>query len=164
MIVAVIGHRKVKEQDKAALVFRIYETVFDLMENQGADTFLFGNKGEFDKLCFEAVMELQHLYPHVKTVYVRADSENMTKLFEDSLLKKYDETFFPDRVRNSHELCYVLRNGVMIEMCDVLLAYCDPNYQPPQKETTNKKTKSGAQMALQSAKRKRKRVINLIEN
>ena len=164
MIVAIIGHRKMQNTDK--VVNRICEVVTDLIENEGANTFLFGNKGEFDRLCFIVVTQMQKKYSHIKTVYVRAECEEIDKLFEESLLKKYDETYFPEKVHNSHKLCYVVRNGVMIDLCDVLLTYCDSNYQLPQKRTKNaesKPPKSGAQMAVQIAKRRKKRIINLFE-
>ena len=162
MVVAFIGHRKVK--DKEALVGRIYDTLTELVENEGADTFLFGDKGEFDKLCHIVVTEMQKIYPHIRRVYVRAEKEEFDKFCEELLLKSYEETYYPDRVRSSHELCYVLRNACMIECCDVLLTYCDPNYEPPRKATKSKKSKSGTQMAVEYAKKRKTRVINLFEN
>ena len=167
MVVAIIGHRKV--QEKESLVERIYDTVTELIENDGADTFLFGSRSEFNNLCYIVVTEIQKIFPHIRRVYVRAerDYDNV-----EHLLDFYEETYFPDRVRGANELCYVLRNGIMIELCDVLLTYCDNNYEPPRKSAKNKmlapvfenqKPKSGTQMAVQVAKRRRKRVINLFE-
>ena len=170
MRVAIIGHREV--QDKENVVVRIYETVLDLIVNQGADTFLFGGKGEFDSLCFYAVTEMQKIYSHIRTIYVSAGSEEREKSHKKFFLETYDETFYPDRVKNSRRLCYVLRNVVMIEACEVLLTYCAPNYEPPRKRRKNeptssidesKKTKSGTQMAVAYAMQKNKRVINVFE-
>ena len=114
MRVSVIGHRKVPEGPE--LVAQIYQTVVDLIVNQGADTFYFGSKSQFNTLCFEIVTELQKKYPYVRRVYVRA------------------------------------------------------NYEPPRKRAKNKmmapieatkKSKSGTQMAVQYAKSRKKRIINL---
>ena len=168
MRVSVIGHRKAPEGPE--LVVRIYETLFDLIVNQGVDTFYFGSKSRFDTFCFEAVMELRHSYPHVKTVYVRANYEHIEKSYEDYLLESYDETYYPDTVRDSHELCYVIRDAALVEVCDVLLTYCATNYEPPRKTPKNKmmapvetakKPKSGTQMAVLFAKKRKKRIINL---
>ena len=170
MKVAIIGHRKV--QNKGKLVEQIYDTVTDLVENQGVDTFLFGGKGEFDELCFYVITDMQKIYPHIKRVYVRAQHEEISKIYEEHLLQKYEETFYPDKVRGTNELCYVVRNACMIEMCDILLTYYDDNYLPPSKTTKNKmlavaychkKSQSGTAMAVRYAKGRKKTIINLFE-
>ena len=171
MRVAIIGHRKVKNTE--VVMWRICETVFDLIVNQGAQIFYFGSRSEFDRLCYAAVSDLQKLYPHVRRVYVRATYEHVEKFYEDYLLEGYEETYYPDSVRGSNELCYVTRNVAMIEACDVLLTYCDPNYEPPRKRTNdkmlapidvNKKPKSGTRVAVAFAKKRKKRIINLFED
>lgn len=171
MKVAIIGHRTV--QDKAEVAGRIYDALTDLVENDGADTFLFGGQGEFDRLCFMVVTEMQKIYSQIKTVYVRAQYEHIQQFYEEYLLEYYDETYYPDKVSGSNELCYVVRNFCMIESCDVLLTYCDSNYLPPSKTTKNKmmaaiyahKTpNSGTHMAVRYAKKRNKRIINLFEN
>ena len=170
MRVSIIGHREV--QDKENLFWRISETVFELIENEGADFFYFGGKGEFDALCCLAVTRLQELFPHIKTVYVSAGREEQENSRGDALNKNYNETYYPDSVRGSNKLCYVIRNVAMIEVCDVLLTYCDTNYEPPQRKrksqstsptSENKKPKSGTQMAVEFAKKRKKRIINLFE-
>ena len=170
MTVAFIGHRKV--QDKEELVERIYDALTDLIENEGADTFLFGSRSNFNDLCFMVVTEMKKIYPHIRRVYVRADYEKVSKLYEDCLLANYEETYYPDKVRGSNELCYVIRNACMVEACDVLVTYHDENYEPLRKSTKNKmlapvfahKTmKSGTKMAVEYAQRQKKRVINVFE-
>ena len=152
MVVAFVGHRKV--ENKKETVGRIYEALSDLIENEDADTFLFGSRSEFDRLCFRVVTEMKKIYPNIRRVYVRAewDYDDMKYLLENC-----EETFYPDKVRGAGAKVYVVRNQILIDMCDVLVAYCDPNYHPP----TN--TKSGTQMAVSYARKKKKRVINLFE-
>lgn len=168
MVVAIIGHRKV--QDKEDVVGRLYDVLTDLIEKEDASTFLFGSKSQFDSLCWTVVTEMQKIYPHIRRVYVRAEYECVAKFYEDYLLENYEETYYPDKVSGSNELCYVIRNACMIERCDVLLTYYDVNYVPPQKKSknkmlepiyANKKPKSGTEMAVRYAKRYKKRVINL---
>ena len=168
MRVSVIGQRKVQESPE--LVFKVYETLFDLIENQGADTFYFGSKTLFSTLCLNAVLELQKLYPSVRTVYVRATCKNLEKSYKDCLLETDDAAYFPTSVRDFKNLNNELRDVAMIEACDVLLTYCDPSYRSPRKTPTNKtmapieatkKSDSGAQMAVDFARKRKKRIINL---
>ena len=170
MKVAIVGHRKV--QNKEELVGRIYDTLTDLVENQGVDTFMFGGKGEFDRLCFDVATEIKKIYPQTKRIYVRAQYEEIAKFYEEYLLENYEETFYPDKVHGSNGLCYVVRNFCMIEMCDILLTYHNDNYLPPSKTTKNKmlalvycykRSQSGTHMAVRYAKRRKKTIINLFE-
>ena len=56
-IVCFIGHRKIEKSIE--LKQRVEETIKDLIENKGANTFLFGSRSEFDDLCHSIVTELQ---------------------------------------------------------------------------------------------------------
>ena len=164
MKVAIIGHRKVK--DRADTVGRIYDAVTNLIENEGADTFLFGSGSEFDTLCYYVVSELKKIYPDISRVYVSAEW-NYKDLNE--LLDSYEDTYCPNKVRGANKLCYVIRNVCMIENCDVLLTYYDDNYEPPRKRTKvpieeHKRTKSGTQMAVEYARKKKKRIINVLDS
>ena len=59
-----IGHRKINETNE--LKEKIYNTVEDLIVNQGVTSFLFGSRSDFDSLCKEIVTELQKKYPDIK--------------------------------------------------------------------------------------------------
>lgn len=154
MVVAFIGHRKVEQTE--ALKERLTEIVTNLIVQENADTFLFGSRSEFDNLCYEIVSKLKETYSNIKRVYVRAEYEYIDRDYTDYLLSFYEETFYPDNVSGAGAKSYVVRNQVMIDMCDVLVIYCDAKYKP----TT--KTKSGAIMATLYAKKKKKPTINLI--
>ena len=65
------GHRKIVAADE--LRERLYKTIEDLIIYKYVDTFLFGSKSDFDKLCLAVVTELKNKYPHIKRVYVRAE-------------------------------------------------------------------------------------------
>ena len=65
------GHRTINETDE--LRTKITETVERLITDENVDTFLFGSKSEFDRLCLELVTKLKEKYPHVKRIYVRAE-------------------------------------------------------------------------------------------
>jgi len=151
MTVTFIGHRKIERAE--ALKEKVAEIVTDLIVNKNADTFLFGSRGDFNKICYDVVTRLKVQYPHVRRVYVRAEYDYADK-FTDYLLDSYESTFFPDKVRGAGVLSYVIRNQVMVDMCDIAVVYCDTNYKP-------EKTKSGTAMATQYAQKRKKQIINL---
>ena len=72
MTVCFIGHRTVDnaEQVKAKLL----DALSTLIKN-GADTFLFGSKSDFDTLCWEVVTSLKGQFPHLKRVCYTAPHE-----------------------------------------------------------------------------------------
>lgn len=152
MKVAFIGHRKIEASE--VLKERLTKTVEGLIINERADTFLFGSKSDFDNLCLRVVTELKEKYPHIRRVFVRVEYENIDKAYTEYLLTSYEETFFPVQVKGAGRLSYVRRNQAMIDMCDVLVAYCDENYKPIE-------TKSGTKIAVDYAKKKSKPIINL---
>ena len=154
MVVAFVGHRKIDnwEEVKARLT-----TCLNALIAEGADTFLFGSVGDFNLLCYEVVSELREVYPSIRRVYVRADHDIVSDEYIEYLYNRYEDTFFPDEVLNAGAKSYVVRNQVMVKMCDVLVTHCDVNYVPP------RRTKSGTKMAVSYAMQKKKRIINLFE-
>lgn len=68
MVVAVVGHRKIEKTKELEEV--IERAIIGLIES-GADTFLFGSRGQFDELCYGIVTKIKERYA-LKRVYVRA--------------------------------------------------------------------------------------------
>ncbi|MBE7034225.1 MAG: hypothetical protein E7406_08380 [Ruminococcaceae bacterium] len=58
------GHRKIKVTDE--LVKNLKGIIENLITQKQIDTFLFGSKSEFDKLCLKTVTELKNKYPILK--------------------------------------------------------------------------------------------------
>lgn len=52
------GHRKIEVTDE--LVSRMNEVVKNLIVEKKVDTFLFGSKSQFDKLCLQVVTGLKN--------------------------------------------------------------------------------------------------------
>lgn len=152
---AFIGHRKIEKTE--ALKQKLADTVAALIEEEGADTFLFGSKSMFDDMCLEVVTKLKEYYPFIKRIFVRSTYEYIDKPYTDYLLAFYDQTFFPDNVSGAGYRSYIKRNQVMIDMCDVLITYFNKNYKLP----TGRKSGTGA--ATLNAFKKKKRIINLFE-
>jgi len=156
MNIAFIGHRKI-ERTKT-LKDRLTQLVEKLIVKDGADTFLFGSRSEFNDLCYEVVTELQDEFEHIRRIFIRAEYEYIDKPYYEYLLSLYEDTFYPAQVHGAGKLSYVKRNQVMIDMCDLLVAYCDKGYEP------TAKTNSGTKIAVDYARKKNKTVINLFES
>ena len=62
------GHRTINETDE--LRTKITEAVERLITDEKVDTFLFGSKSEFDRLCLKLVTKLKEKHPHVDSFYV----------------------------------------------------------------------------------------------
>ena len=77
MKVAFIGHRKIEKVEE--VMQRVVKIVTKLI-NEGADTFLFGSRNQFDEMCYKVVTELQKNYPYIIRVEVRASSEDLHQM------------------------------------------------------------------------------------
>lgn len=153
MKVAVIGHRKInKSQD---LIDRLTKIFVELIENEGADTFLFGSKSQFDDLCYDIVTELRYKYTFIQRVWVRAEYRYFGKDYLKGVLTLYEDTVFPTKVCGAGKLVYIMRNETLVTMCDVLIVYLDLEYK-------HKTAKSGTKMAVDYAQKRSKRIINVL--
>lgn len=157
MKVAFIGHRKFEKTE--TLKPNLKDIVTALID-EGADTFLFGSKSQFDEMCYEVVTELQKTFPHIRRIDVRASNEHLPQIYIDIILKHYEQTIFPEGVRGAGYRSYVKRNQAMIDMCDILVTYFDKDYTPVGRSRISKR--SGTTLAVEYARRKNKRIINVI--
>lgn len=128
-----------------------------LIEKENADTFFFGSRSAFNDLCYQTITELKKTYPYIRRVYVRAEYECAYKDYIDSLLLRYEDTYFPEPLHGAGIAVYIKRNQLMIDSCEVLVAYYDEEYMPK----TGKR--SGTKAAVVYARGKKKRVINVFE-
>ena len=146
------GHRRIEVTDE--LRARLKETIEDLIVNKKVDTFLFGSKSRFDKLCLEVVTELKNKYPHIRRIYVRAEFPYIDEDYMSYLLKYYDHTYYPNHLINAGKAVYVERNYEMIEKSSFCIIFYDKNI-PLQR-------KSGTKLAYDYAVKKRVELINMI--
>ena len=142
------GHRKINVTDE--LISRLKATVEGLITEKKVDTFLFGSKSEFDKLCLAAVTGLKNKYPHIKRIYVRAEFPYIDEDYTSYLLQSYD---YPEHIINAGKASYVERNCEMIDNSSYCIIYYDENYPLP---------KSGTKRAYDYAIKKGTAVINLL--
>ena len=123
------GHRKIEVTDE--LVNRLEEVVGNLITEKKVDTFLFGSKSQFYKLCLAVVTELKKKYPHIRRIYVRAEFPYIDENYIAYLLKRYDHTYYPERIINAGKEAYVERNYEMIDNSNYCVIYYDKNYILP---------------------------------
>lgn len=159
MKVAVIGHRKIDVSHN--ICNKVGDIIENLIVSQNADTFIFGGRGMFDELCYDVVTRLQKKYQNIKRVYLRSQFEFIGKQYKEYLLESYEVTEFPQTVHNAGRLSHVKRNEAMIDMSDVLIVFYDKEYKPNCRNGNI--TKSGTGIALDYAKRKGKKIINVFE-
>lgn len=145
------GHRKINVTDE--LISRLKATVEGLITEKKVDTFLFGSKSEFDKLCLKVVTELKNKYPHIRRIYVRAEFPYIDEDYTSYLLQSYDQTYYPEHIINAGKASYVERNCEMIDNSDYCIIYYDENYPL---------SKSGTKRAYDYAIKKGAAVINLL--
>ena len=158
------GHRKIEVTDE--LVNRLQEVVEDLITRKKVDTFLFGSKSQFDKLCLSVVTEFKKKYPHIRRIYVRAEFPYNDEDYTAYLLKSYDHTYYPERVVNAGKAVYVERNCEMIDNSSYCVIYYDENYMPPRRKNCKRdlfdyQPNSGTKRAYDYAVKKGLKIVNL---
>lgn len=85
LTVAIIGHRSIK--DKKELMAKLKKELCRLIEEDNAETFLFGSKSVFDDISWIVVTELKEkFYPLKKRVYIRAMNEKIDENYRAYLL------------------------------------------------------------------------------
>jgi len=163
MIVCFIGHRKIENTE--AVKLKLITVLTDLIKN-GATDFLFGSKSEFNSLCLETITELKSDYPLLRRIYVRSVYSVISEDYKKYLLKFYDETYFPEKIKNAGASSYAERNFEMIDHSDICVFYYTPDYKPPMKKESKysvalHQPQSGTAVAYNYAVRKSKNIINL---
>ena len=158
------GHRKIEVTDE--LVKRLKEVIEDLIIEKKIDTFLFGSKSQFDKLCLQVVTELKIKYPHIRRIYVRAEFPYIDEDYTAYLLKSYDHTYYPERMINSGKAAYVERNYEMIDNSSYCVIYYDENYLPPKRKNSRRdlldyQPNSGTKRAYDYAVKKDLKILNI---
>ena len=113
--------------------------------------FLFESGSAFDRLCPSLVTALKK-HPHVKRVYVRAEYPIIGEAYEAQLLKRYDETYYPEKLLRAGRAVYVERNREMIRKSHCCIVYYDD-------EKAASVKKSGTKRALSYAEQQKKEIL-----
>ena len=123
------GRRKIISDDK--LVNDITSAIENLIINHHVDTFLFGSKSQFDRLCYKIVSIFKTKYPNLKRIYVRAEFPYIDDQYRSYLLERYEDTYFPDQLYHAGKAVYIERNYEMIQNSKYAIIYYNKNYIPP---------------------------------
>ena len=137
MNVTFCGHSSVIDREK---VRKWLMKIVGNLSAEGADTFLLGGYGDFDKIAADIVWELKGQYPDIKSLLV---IPYMEQKFE---LSKYDGTIYPDLENVPKKYAIVHRNRYMVNEADVIIAYVLHNW-------------GGTAKTLEYAQKKNKRII-----
>ena len=151
MKVCFIGHRTIHKNEELTSLLK--QTIIELINN-GATTFLFGSKSEFDDLSWEIVTELMEKFPFIKRVYVRSSFQYIDESYLRYLLQFYEETYFPPKIEKAGKFSYVERNYEMIDNSNYCVFYYNDKYVI---STRN----SGTKIAYDYAVKKKKIIINV---
>ena len=146
------GHRTLNETEE--LKSKLIEIIEKLIVEKQVDTFLFGSKSRFNDLCYEIVSKIKEKYPHIKRIYVRAEYPDINEQYTNYLLEVFEDTYYPEHIRNSGKAAYVERNYEMINKSKFCIVYYDEKSTP----TTRK---SGTKIALDNAIKKGKQITVL---
>lgn len=113
--------------------------VADALISEGADTFLLGGYGGFDRFAAGVMQGLKKTYPHIKIVLVLA------YLNRNECTDGYDYTLYPELEDVPLRFAISKRNERMVEMSDAVVAYVTHDW-------------GGAAKTLKYARRKKKTV------
>ena len=157
------GHRKIDKMPE--LIERLTKEIEVLITEKDVKIFYFGSKSEFDDLCHKIVTDLKEKYPHIKRIYVRSAFQHIPDWYEESLLKHYEGTYFPEHMENAGRASYVERNQEMINHSKFCVVYYDKNYLPPRRKNSKRdlfdyQPQSGTAVAYDYAVKNKKIIIN----
>ena len=160
------GHRRIKKTIETEQ--KLQEIIEKLITENGVDTFLFGSKSEFDKLCYLVVSKLRTKYSHIKRIYVRAEFPYVDNDYRAYLLEFYEDTYYPKSLINSGRAVYVERNYKMIDNSYYCVVYYDKNHIPTVRKRNKKdlvgyQPNSGTRLAYDYAKKKNVKIINITD-
>ena len=158
------GHRKITETKE--LRNKLNNRIEALIKDCKVHTFLFGSKSQFDDLCFDIVSKLKEKYPHIQRIYVRSAFADIDKDYTNYLLQRYEDTYYPENIRNSGKASYVERNQEMINKSSFCIVYYNENYLPSIRKNSRKdvgfyQPKSGTKIAYDYALKKDLTVYNV---
>ena len=91
MVCVFFGHRNTTDE----VVPVLENTLRDLIENRGVDTFYVGDKGNFDRMVLRALRKMKEEYAHISYALVPAYQPTVKNEYDTT---DYSEAIFPDEV------------------------------------------------------------------
>ena len=150
MIITFVGHSFIPSSST------IKEMVKEQIRNNIADaktvTCYLGGYGNFDEICACACRELKREYADIEIVYVTPyiSLSEQAKIKEMQNYGLCDTSIYPPIEKVPPRFAISKRNEWMISNADLIIAYVNHSY-------------GGAYKSLQTAKRRKKKIINICE-
>ena len=145
MIITFFGHSNCLFNDD--IKKQLKNILLDEIIKNPTCKFYLGGYGDFDGLCLRTLRELKHDFPSIEILFITPYlDKNYSKL---ELAKYYyDDVIFPPLESVPRKFAILKRNEWMVEQADLVIAYVKYSW-------------GGAAKALEYAKRKKKRIINI---
>lgn len=152
--VCFIGHRRIGFGD---IRKKLKEVILQKIKD-GCKFFTMGTHGDFDKLALSVCRELRHIYKEIKIEVVITNFKSIEpiidhdEIFGDEKYTPYEdvETIMYNIEETHYKRQIIESNHQMIDSCDTLICYVNKKHNP-----------SGAKLAMNYAKRKALKIINL---
>ena len=145
MIITFCGHSNFSFSDTTKN--KLKNLLIEKIRKNPTCKFYLGGYGDFDGLCLKTIRELKHDFPTIEILFITPYlDKNYSKL---ELAKYYyDDVIFPPIESVPRKFAILKRNEWMVEQADLVIAYVKYSW-------------GGAAKALEYAKRKKKRIINI---
>ncbi len=141
MLVTFCGHSHVSNREEVDV--RLRKCINDLIE-EGATEFYCGGYGDFDSMAARAVRDAKVVHPEIKSYLI------IPYLNRDYNTELYDGSIYPPIEEALPRFAISKRNQWMVEQADVVISGVDHDW-------------GGAATTLKYAKRKKKRIISVVE-
>lgn len=162
--VCFIGHRRIN--DTPEFRRRLTAVILSLIKS-GYANFIFGDRSQFNDVCYEIVTNLKEKYTRIKRIHFRKDYENADDYTMQFLKIGYEQSICPAGVEKAGRFRYIKRNTAMIDESNLCVFYYDENFRHSRKDNRHdvckSQGKSGTAHAFYYAKSKKRPIINCFE-
>ncbi len=157
-----IGHRNANITSETQT--EIQNAIIDLIENKGVDTFLFGQRMDFEETIYDIVSTLRQKYSLTR-IYYQLYYPDDEEFVAHCCPKYFEKCVYAEEQRNAGYATYIQRNKAMIRNSDYCLFFYDENYLPPRRVFAKRfvldyQPKSGTALAYRFAVQQKKEIIN----
>ena len=145
MIITFFGHSNCLFNDD--IKKQLKNILLDEIIKNPTCKFYLGGYGDFDVLCLRTLKDLKATFPEIELIFITPYLDKSYSKLEFAK-NHYDDVIFPPIESVPRKFAILKRNEWMVEQADLVIAYVKYSW-------------GGAAKALEYAKRKKKRIINI---
>lgn len=145
MIITFFGHSNCLFNDD--IKKQLKNILLDEIIKNPISKFYLGGYGDFDGLCLRTLKDLKADFPEIELIFITPYLDKSYSKLEFAKYH-YDDVIFPPIESVPRKFAILKRNEWMVEQADLVIAYVKYSW-------------GGAAKALEYAKRKKKRIINV---